>query len=261
MDEEPDGAQAWEGRLARYSAALAAAPAPQIPERGHAAMFAAVRRLIPACRLGRSRRWRPLPRGPRFDLRGTLRASLHTGGDPVWVRRLGHPHRNPRFDGLDRREPLDDRLRRAGPAIRLRAVPTQSAGRAPTSSVPSYAASRATCSVPPLRPGGAWHGLGEAWGGGTRIGAKPRALRGCARGDVGGQRHGDDRRFGRLRHRRHPPNSFARCEASAAAVRSSSGSILTPASPATGRPPAGCWRRSPISTGWLPRRMHAPSAT
>jgi len=48
-------------------------------------------------RAGTSRRWRPAPRGPRFDFRRTLRTSLHTGGEPVTPRWRAHPRRNPRF--------------------------------------------------------------------------------------------------------------------------------------------------------------------
>jgi uncharacterized protein with von Willebrand factor type A (vWA) domain len=46
---------------------------------------------------GRSRRWRPAVRGVRFDLRRTLRSSLHTGADVALPRWLARPHRRPRF--------------------------------------------------------------------------------------------------------------------------------------------------------------------
>lgn len=54
---------------------------------------AVVRRLC----LGLSRRWRPSPRGARFDLRRTLRASLQTGGEPLTARWLRRPQRTPRI--------------------------------------------------------------------------------------------------------------------------------------------------------------------
>ena len=57
----------------------------------------AARKLIAKVRLGRSRRWRSMPKGSRFYFRKTLRQSLSTGGEtlkPAW---LGHPLRKPRF--------------------------------------------------------------------------------------------------------------------------------------------------------------------
>jgi uncharacterized protein len=54
-------------------------------------------KLVSSVRLGRLRRWQPQHAGPRFDMRRTMRASLHTGGDPASLRYLGHPLRNPRF--------------------------------------------------------------------------------------------------------------------------------------------------------------------
>jgi uncharacterized protein with von Willebrand factor type A (vWA) domain len=44
-----------------------------------------------------SRRWKPAPRGPRFDLRRTLRASLHTGGEAVAPRWQVRPRLRPQF--------------------------------------------------------------------------------------------------------------------------------------------------------------------
>ena len=44
-----------------------------------------------------SRRWKPALRGPRFDLRRTLRSSLHTGGEPVLARWQARPRLRPRF--------------------------------------------------------------------------------------------------------------------------------------------------------------------
>jgi uncharacterized protein len=44
-----------------------------------------------------SRRWRPTARGPRFDLRRTLRASLHTGGEAVAPRWQARPRLRPQF--------------------------------------------------------------------------------------------------------------------------------------------------------------------
>ena len=57
----------------------------------------AARALVRRLYLGLSRRWRPRPRGARFDLRRTLRASLQTGGEPLAPRWLRRPQRTPRI--------------------------------------------------------------------------------------------------------------------------------------------------------------------
>jgi uncharacterized protein len=44
-----------------------------------------------------SRRWKPALRGARFDLRRTLRASLHTGGEAVAPRWQARPRQRPQF--------------------------------------------------------------------------------------------------------------------------------------------------------------------
>ena len=55
----------------------------------------AARAFVAALRVGVARRWRPAPRGQRFDLRRTLRHSLHTGGEAVTARWLARPRRRP----------------------------------------------------------------------------------------------------------------------------------------------------------------------
>lgn len=62
----------------------------------HAWILAAAA-LVRHTRAGASRRWRPAVRGPRFDLRRTLRHSLHTGGEAVVPKWHAHPRRDPRF--------------------------------------------------------------------------------------------------------------------------------------------------------------------
>jgi len=174
-EDEAPNAQTWEAMRAKYSALEARAEAPEIPGDGLPAMLELVNRMVTRVRLGRSRRWRAQPRGSRFDLRHTLRASLHSGGDPVTLRFLGHPLRNPRFvvliDGsrsmtahgahvLQFAYALVRRSRRASVFVfstRLRDV------------------TRALRTLP--RTGGArLTDLGEAWGGGTRIGANLTAF-------------------------------------------------------------------------------------
>jgi hypothetical protein len=53
--------------------------------------------LVNRVRAGLSRRWRPAKRGHRFDLRRTLRSSLHTGGDLAIPKWRARPRRRPRF--------------------------------------------------------------------------------------------------------------------------------------------------------------------
>jgi uncharacterized protein len=57
----------------------------------------AARQLVRRLDWGLLRRWRPARRGPRFDLRRTLRTSLQTGGEAIKARWLRRPRRNPRF--------------------------------------------------------------------------------------------------------------------------------------------------------------------
>ncbi len=162
--------ESWQALRARYSPAASAAPPPPVPGPGFEEAAEVVNRLVARVRLGRSRRWRPQTRGRRIDVRRTLRASLQTGGEIAALRYLDHPLRNPRFvllvDGsrsmnehaaaaLQVAYALCRRSRRASvfcfsTALReitreLRAVPRDGAGRLSE--------------------------IGEAWGGGTRIGA------------------------------------------------------------------------------------------
>ncbi|MGY2894123.1 vWA domain-containing protein [Deinococcus sp. UYEF24] len=132
--------------------------------------------LIRRVRLGRSRRWRAMPKGGRFDFRRTLRASLRTEGDPVSVRYQGHPRRAPRFliviDGSRSMEPHAALLLRYAAALMLRSRRVE---------VYSFSTGL-TRLTPMLRHSlgvhaggrGAWSlrlpDLGEGWGGGTRIG-------------------------------------------------------------------------------------------
>ncbi len=170
----PEGeslAESWQGMRARYSPDASVSPEPpSIATDGLDAALAEANRLIRRVRLGRSLRWKPQPRGTRFDLRRTLRASLRTGGDVVATRMLGHPRRNPRFvlllDGsrsmsehagraLQFAHALCRRTRRASAFVfstQLRDVTREL---------------RAAGRTGPYRLAD----LGEAWGGGTRIGA------------------------------------------------------------------------------------------
>ena len=60
---------------------------------------------------GLSRRWHSAPRGRRFDLRRTLRGSLHTGGEAVVPRWRARVRRRAAIRGHRRWQPLDGRRR------------------------------------------------------------------------------------------------------------------------------------------------------
>jgi len=77
-----------------YSPLDAEGDAPDL-RHNEASWRAAASAFVAALRLGLSRRWRPAPRGQRFDLRRTLRHSLHTGGEAVTSRWLARPRRRP----------------------------------------------------------------------------------------------------------------------------------------------------------------------
>jgi len=97
VDESPSDTAGWEALRARYSPQAGAAAPPRIDATAVRERLAEASRLVSSVRLGRLRRWKPHPVGPRFDMRRTLRASLRTGGDLVALRFLRNPLRNPRF--------------------------------------------------------------------------------------------------------------------------------------------------------------------
>ncbi len=82
---------------AKYSLASAETSSPEIERDGLEAMLRAASELVNKLKLGRSRKWRVMQKGSRFDFRRTMRSSLSTGGDALHPRWLGHPHRNPRI--------------------------------------------------------------------------------------------------------------------------------------------------------------------
>jgi uncharacterized protein with von Willebrand factor type A (vWA) domain len=125
--------------------------------------------LVDRVRAGRSRRWRPAKRGLRFDLRRTLRTSLHTGGDVVVPRWRARPRRRPRF------VVLIDGSRSMGPHAEP-ALKTAVALASVTLNVETFtfstALSRVTRDVRRAAEGEARRlNLLQAWGGGTAIGA------------------------------------------------------------------------------------------
>ncbi len=171
----PEGeslAESWRVMQARYSPDPGVVPEPpSIPTEGLDAAFAEANRLVRRLHLGRSLRWKPQPRGARFDLRRTLRASLRTGGDVVATRMLGHPLRNPRFVVL-----LDGSRSMSDHAGRMLQFAHALCRRTRRASVFVFSTQLQDV-TPELRAAGRNGSyrllaeLGEAWGGGTRIGA------------------------------------------------------------------------------------------
>lgn len=171
IQTEKTPAQAWEVMRARYSPAAAQTQtAPAVPDAGLAETLADAGRLIASLHLGRSRRWKPHLRGKRFDLRRTLRSSLQTGGDPLHIRTLGHPLRNPRIVVL-----LDASRSMADHALQLLQFAYALCRRSNRTSVFVFSTGLREVTRElrfmvhegdrTLEP------LGAAWGGGTRIGA------------------------------------------------------------------------------------------
>jgi uncharacterized protein len=97
VEEDADELTAWRMMQARYSASAAQSDPPEATREGLDAMLVAAGILVRRLRLGRSRRWRPMLVGPRYDFRRTLRSSLQTGGEAMKPRWQGHPRRNPRI--------------------------------------------------------------------------------------------------------------------------------------------------------------------
>jgi hypothetical protein len=168
-----DGTSEWQ--RARYSA-LEAEGIALLEMRPVAPVWReAARALVRRLQLGLSRRWRSAPRGRRFDLRRTWRASLQTGGEAVVARWLRRVHRSPRvvvlIDGSRSMSGLQ------GPAIHL-AVALASVTRR----VEVFAFSTALTSLTwQARRAGAGRTVRvslprSTWGGGTSIGSSLRAF-------------------------------------------------------------------------------------
>jgi uncharacterized protein with von Willebrand factor type A (vWA) domain len=166
---EPDAAGSWQMLRARYSPAAGAGPPPAAGAADFERMLDAAGRLITSLHLGRSRRWKKIERGGRFDLRRTIRASLQTGGDPVDLRFLGHPLRNPRvvmlIDGSRSMTEHTGAIVDFARALCARSTRAHvfffSTGlRDVTRGMRAAGLSGASLGM-----------IGEAWGGGTKIGA------------------------------------------------------------------------------------------
>ena len=159
---------------ARYSAQGASSESEPLPVDVDTRLLCAANRLIATVHLGRSRRWRAMRRGERFDVRRMMRSSLQTGGEPLDLRYRGHPHRNPRFLLL-----IDGSRSVAQEAhLMLQFARAMCASSSRVSVfVFSTALREVTREIRAAIPrGGALTDLGEAWGGGTRIGSSLATL-------------------------------------------------------------------------------------
>lgn len=141
----------------------------------------AARGLVRRIELGLSRRWIPAPSGQRFDLRRTLRASLHTGGEPIAPRWRRRARRRPRFVML-----VDGSRSMSEAASTAMTMAAALAGVTPRVEV--FAFSTALQRVTPAvrraaegSPSSVDAGR-ESWGGGTRIG---ECLGACLRSPEG----------------------------------------------------------------------------
>jgi uncharacterized protein with von Willebrand factor type A (vWA) domain len=134
------------------------------------AWVAIARALVRRVQLGPARKWRPAPKGRRFDLRRTLRASLQTGGEPLAARWLARPHRQPRFIVLI--DGSRSMSQYAGTALRLASALGRATSRVEVFTF-STALQRVTTDLQRAAIGRVHrlHPLAKAWGGGTKIGA------------------------------------------------------------------------------------------
>ena len=182
-DDDPEARPSEEAMRARFSTQGVEAEAPTVAKAGLEAMLMAAATFLAHLRLGRSRQWRPVLRGTRFDLRRTLRASLSTGGEALSPRWLAHPRHNPRvvllIDGSRSMEghnaatlqfayALSQRCRRVDVFTFSTELRDVTAGLQHLASTP--VAHQQAASPLEVRLGFRLPALGQAWGGGTRIG-------------------------------------------------------------------------------------------
>ncbi len=144
-----------------------------ISQEGADEMLEAARELVNRVRLGRSRRWKAMAHGKRYNFRRTLRKSLQTGGEAIKPAWLGHPLRKPRFVLL-----LDGSRSMAGYSDRLLQFAHALSQRSSRVEVFLFSTELKRVSASLRRAKGGAQGstipsltdLGEAWGGGTKIG-------------------------------------------------------------------------------------------
>ncbi len=189
-DDLDESAEIREGvTRALFSAHESEMDEARIERDGLEAMLKAASTFMAQLRLGRSRAWRIAPKGARFDVRRTMRQSLSTGGDPMHVRWLAHPRRNPRvvllIDGSRSMTPhtagvLQFAYSLSQRSRRVDAFTFSTALQEVTPDLQRLArdarASHQSRSLEPLesRLGFSLRDLRQSWGGGTRIGESLR---------------------------------------------------------------------------------------
>ncbi|HEX3466972.1 MAG TPA: VWA domain-containing protein [Candidatus Elarobacter sp.] len=163
-----DAAQEWQAMRARYSSGVGRTAPPRIDPRGIDAHLAAATRLIASLRIARSRRRRVARDGDRIALRRTLRASVATAGDPVVLHWTAPVRRSARFLILiDGSRSMADY---AAPMLQFAYALCRRSRRA-NAFVFSTGLHEITAALTaPGPPGRTLPELGDAWGGGTRIG-------------------------------------------------------------------------------------------
>ena len=126
--------------------------------------------LLKRLRLGRSRRWRAMAKGARFHLRRTLRKALQTGGEAIKPAYLGHPLRKPR--GVFLLDASRSMATYTGRLLGFASALVKSSSRVEVF-VFSTSIKRITKDLKRSGQEGLRE-LGEAWGGGTKIGSSLR---------------------------------------------------------------------------------------
>lgn len=168
-------ADSWAALHARYSPHEAAAAPPPIPREGYEDADALVRRMIARLPLERSRRLTAAARGRRIDVRRTVRSSLQTGGEIFVLRRREPPPHHPRFVILiDASRSMSEH---AATALQVAHALCRRTRRASAFAF-STSLREITRELRALRlhHDRALAGVGDAWGGGTRIGASLRSF-------------------------------------------------------------------------------------
>jgi uncharacterized protein len=177
LEDDDENAQQFDMVMrAKYSTAAAETSTLEIKRDGLEPMLRAASELVNRLRLGRSRKWRNLPKGARFDFRRTLRSSLSTGGDALHPRWLGHPHRNPRIVVL-----LDgsrSMLESSHAVLQFAFALTQRSRRVDvfTFSTELKEVTRDLRALVQERQKLELGNMAKAWGGGTRIGESLRVF-------------------------------------------------------------------------------------
>jgi uncharacterized protein len=175
VDDRDDAAAAWQTLRARYSPAAArAAEPPQISADGVERMLAHATRLVARLRIARSRRRTPRRDGDRIDLRRTLRASVETAGDPIDLRRTARAMRSARFVVLV--DGSRSTAEYAGPMLQFASALVRCSRRAHAFVFSTDLREVTRALRERDRTGRALDDLGEAWGGGTRIGDSLRTF-------------------------------------------------------------------------------------